>query len=91
MALTIRDLAESDVERFKTLTGKTTATGALVKAAQIGVTASQELAQAKARIAALELQLRTHQQAMRSLSQACVQVTELAAQTDLFEGVKTHG
>lgn len=86
MALTIRDLAESDVERFKALTGKTTATGALVKAAQIGVTASQELAQAKTRIAALELQLRTHQQAMRSLSQACIQVAELAAQTDLFEG-----
>ena len=86
MALTIRDLAEADVERFKSLTGKTTATGALVKAAQIGVTASQELAQAKQRIATLELQLRTHLQAMRSLSEACTKVTELAAQADLFEG-----
>lgn len=84
MALTIRDISDEATHSFKTLTGEKTASGALIKAAHIGVTASEDLRKAKIRIADLERALATHKQAVERLKDSCLQVVELAAQQDLF-------
>lgn len=84
MALTIRDMSEEAMQSFKALTGEKTASGALVQAAHIGVTASEELRKAKIRIADLERALTTRKQAIDRLKDSCLQLVELAAQEDLF-------
>ena len=83
MALTIRG-TEQIMPSLKELTREKTAAGALVKAAQIGVTATAELNAAKARIAHLDSTLETYKQAIASLEKACRRVAEIAAQEDLF-------
>lgn len=84
MALTIRDLDESAINSFKELTGKTTASGALIAAAQMGVNNTARLRAAERRIAELEQALQVRQQVLASLKQQCSRVIELAGQTDLF-------
>ena len=83
MALTVRG-TEEFIQSFKDLTGEKTATGALVSAARIGVSATAELKAAKRRIVELEQANATYRQAIANLQTSCVQVAELAAQQDLF-------
>lgn len=83
MALTIRG-TEPYIESFKELTGEKTAAGALIAAAQVGVSASAELKITKERVAELERTVATYAQAINNLKTACGQVAELAAQQDMF-------
>ncbi|NWL45428.1 hypothetical protein DM819_05965 [Pseudomonas hunanensis] len=84
MALTIRDLDDSAITSFKELTGKTTASGALIAAAQMGVANTALLRTAERRIMQLEQALQVRQQALANLKQQCGRIIELAGQTDLF-------
>ncbi|ESR00705.1 hypothetical protein F753_04190 [Stutzerimonas chloritidismutans AW-1] len=84
MALTIRDLSEADIASFQELTGKKTASGALIQAAQIGVTASAELKRARQTIKTLQANLDTYRQTLQQLTPLCLKVVDLAAQKDLF-------
>lgn len=84
MALTIRDISDSDTANFKELTGKSTASGALVMAAQMGVTNTALLRAAERKIIELEQALQVRQQALVGLKQQCARLIELAGQTDLF-------
>ncbi|WP_263147690.1 hypothetical protein [Pseudomonas sp. RIT-PI-AD] len=84
MALTIRDLSEADIASFQELTGKKTASGALIQAAQIGVTASAELKQARQTIKMLQASLDTYRQTLQQLTPLCLKMVDLAAQKDLF-------
>lgn len=84
MALTIRDLDDTTINSFKELTGKTTASGALIAAAQMGIDNTARLRAAERRIAQLEQALEVRQQAVANLKQQCGRIIELAGQTDLF-------
>jgi wobble nucleotide-excising tRNase len=85
MALTLRDITDEEIELFRNFTSERTATKALVKAAHIGVTATNRYMAAEKKIKTLELTLQTYQQAISRLNGACIQVAELAAQSDLFD------
>ncbi|EPV8673178.1 hypothetical protein [Pseudomonas aeruginosa] len=84
MALTIRSLSDEDRDSFKQLTGEATAAGALVKAAQIGVSATAELHQARQTIKTLQGKLDTYRQTLQHLTPLCLKVVDLAAQKDIF-------
>ncbi|WAH62198.1 hypothetical protein LZ023_40690 (plasmid) [Pseudomonas silvicola] len=84
MALTIRDLTPEEKDAFGKLTGEKTTAKALVKAANIGVSTTAQLAEANARIKELELSLLSYKQALRGLSSHCAHVIELANQDDAF-------
>jgi len=84
MALTIRDISDSDTASFKELTGKTTASGALIAAAQMGVANTAKLRAAERKIIELQKALEVRQQTLVSLKQQCSRLIELAGQADLF-------
>ncbi len=76
MALTLRNVADEEVEQFALLTGEKTASKAILQAARMGVQNTARLQAANERLAELE-------QALARLVGPCQAILELAEKESL--------
>lgn len=85
MMLTIRDVPTSLVHSAKLLTGKGTGSQAFMAAVELSGVQTETIADLRAQVAKLKIDLSRSRSLLVQLAPLCIQVAELAGQKDIFD------